>query len=87
MAEVLVDLVLMSKPLTDTQRFLGLLERFESLPQRQVERLRENACENINLVLQEDNRAQLNEILVAHDLAPVPAEVSPDSSVDEDFPF
>jgi len=87
MADVLVGLLLASRIQEDAANWLRLIEAFDGLPTRHVERLQANAGENDVLLKSKGILTKINKLLQKYGLDNIAQKQQPVSDFDDDIPF
>jgi len=86
-AGALVDQITLANNAEDAAGKLTLLRNFEALPQKHLEKIRENCKENKIIIGSTEFVELLNEILEEREIDPLIFAVTHDSSFDDDIPF
>ena len=86
-AGALVDQITLANDAEDAAGKLTLLRNFEALPQKHLEKIRENCKENKIIIGSTEFVELLNEILEEREIDPLIFAVTHDSSFDDDIPF
>ena len=87
MAGALVEQILMSSEVSDANTKLDLLRRIGSLPEKHLERLRENVLENSKLAESDSFVLMVNELLKERGLGVLTREEEVAEAFDDDIPF
>ena len=87
MADALVEQILVSSEVSDANVKLGLLRKIGSLPEKHLEKLRENVLENKKLSKSDSFVATVNEFLKERGLSVLAKEQEAAETFDDDIPF
>lgn len=87
MAGALVEQILVSSEVSEANTKLDLLRRIGSLPEKHLEKLRENVLENSKLAESDSFVLMVNELFEERGLAILTREQEMAESFDEDIPF
>lgn len=83
----LVHQITLSNDAEDAAKKLNLLRSFEALPQKHLEKIRENCVGNKIIIDSKEFVDLLNEMLREREMNPLILAESYDSSFDDDIPF
>lgn len=83
----LVHQITLANDAEDAVKKLNLLRSFEALPQKHLEKIRENIMGNKNIIASKEFVDLLNEMLGEREMDPLILAESYDSSFDDDIPF